>query len=50
MYILFKVPNSKPEEWEDLEKVSGQLFEYDYPYKMKVEEKKEKEKEKEEWS
>ena len=43
LYALIRIPNSKPEEYEDLEVVSGQVFEYDYPPKKKEEPKKEEE-------
>ena len=39
VYCLVKIPDTK-DEYEDLEKVSGQVFEYDYPQKKKEEPKK----------
>ena len=32
---MIAVPNTKPIEYEDLEKVAGVLFEYEYPPKKK---------------
>ena len=42
LYALCHVPGTK-DEYEDLEKVSGILFEYEYPQKKKEEVKKEEE-------
>ena len=39
LYALVHVPGTK-DEYEDLEKISGILFEYDYPQKKKEEPKK----------
>ena len=40
VYCLIHIPGTK-DDFEELEKVSGQLFEYDYPQKKKEEPKKE---------
>ena len=42
VYCLIHIPGTK-DEFEDLEKVSGTLFEYDYPQKKKEEPKKDAE-------